>query len=237
MCVCVAGPQIHNLVFEGALASPQFYARIRSIVKALVGLPLTATSSELPLVCPCVPACTLRCVLIFCVLCCWKLQATGILPMSQPGSPWWQMYELYFSISYIDPELEPVVKSRINSFFQLFQTTVDMYVASRRCAPPPTSLSLLRMPLISPPSRRTDPLRSRFRRFFHQMVRFHKPKCRCRCRCMPGELAARVSLPASRVRCVVLCCVLLFIQANAASSFPAHSGRLGTLSTATFTTT
>ena len=45
--------------------------------------------------------------------------------MSQPASPWWQMYELFFSISYIAPELEPVVKSRINAFFQVFLPKLD----------------------------------------------------------------------------------------------------------------
>ena len=52
-------------------------------------------------------------------------QTEAGLPLSQPASPWWQMYELFFSISYIAPELEPVVKSRINAFFQVFLPKLD----------------------------------------------------------------------------------------------------------------
>ena len=115
-------PQIHSLVFDGALANPHFYSRMRRIVHDLVQLPLQSTLDEFPVVrrlCAaaghCQHATNMRS----------GVQSAVGLPLSQPAAPWWQMYELFFSISYIAPELEETVKSRINAFYQSFLPKVD----------------------------------------------------------------------------------------------------------------
>ena len=56
--------------------------------------------------------------------------------MSDPSAPWWQSYELYFSVSYILPELEAVIKPRINAFFQVFRHTQDECVRRQHASCP-----------------------------------------------------------------------------------------------------